>query len=664
MDQHLSRNSLSETQNNVAAYTIEPENNNLEGVNDEYWRYIPLLKAALIRGDWDMASRFFDQDPRAIKAPITDFSETVLHIAVGTGESAIHFVEKLVERMPVEALKQLDSIGNTALHAAANVGNTRASIMLVRKNPELLYIRGQHNLLPIHCAALYACKDTLLFLLKVPKDDHVSTPFSDKDVVQLVNYAISSGFYGKSIAQDVALELVQRYPQAAKSKDDDNMCALGEIARKASAFPSGSRLKFWERVIYCCVPVKLQTVIPIKDPMSRARGDPENPAAANRRSQGIAHKYIWSICAELILKGFSISALECTGCQKLQTMLWKVFEFLGNEQEIRSLHDSNVFKSYAKDALIIAARLGIHEVIEEIVDSYPKLIWTRDDNDDRTIFQRAVIERHENVFNLLYQMGDYKRYLMLVQDNHLMLVRDTHEDTMLHLAGRLAPRIKLDLVPGAALQMQRELQWFKEVEKQIPPMYKESQNKSGETPAMVFTREHEKLVEEGQKWMKDTANSCTIVAALIVTVVFAAAITVPGGSDNTGLPIFSKKTAFIAFAVSDAISLFTSTTSLLMFLSILTSRYAESDFLYVLPKRLIIGLSTLFLSITTMMVAFSATLYLLFGHDKLWILIPVAVLASLPVTSFVSLQFPLLVDLISTTYGPGIFGKQSDRPFY
>ncbi|GFY98516.1 ankyrin repeat family protein [Actinidia rufa] len=120
-----------------------------------------------------------------------------------------------------------------------------------------------------------------------------------------------------------------------------------------------------------------------------------------------------------------------------------------------------------------------------------------------------------------------------------------------------------------------------------------------------------KLVEDGEKWMKDTANSCTIAAALIATIAFAAAITVPGGNNTNGLPMFSKEKAFIIFAISDAISLFTSTTSLLMFLSILTSRYAEGDFLYALPKRLIIGLVALFLSITTMMVAFSSTLSIL-----------------------------------------------------
>lgn len=40
---------------------------------------------------------------------------------------------------------------------------------------------------------------------------------------------------------------------------------------------------------------------------------------------------------------------------------------------------------------------------------------------------------------------------------------------------------------------------------------------------MVFTEEHKELV-------KGETNSCSVVAALIATVAFAAAITVPGGS--------------------------------------------------------------------------------------------------------------------------------------
>lgn len=165
--------------------------------------------------------------------------------------------------------------------------------------------------------------------------------------------------------------------------------------------------------------------------------------------------------------------------------------------------------------------------------------------------------------------------------------------------------------------------------------------------------------------MKDTANSCTIAAALIATIAFAAAITVPGGNDGeSGLPTFARNVAFIVFSISNAASLFTSSTSLLVCLSVLTSRYAEEDFLYALPRSLILGLFTLFLSITLMTISFSATVYIVFGQKKAFVLASVATLACLPIVSFVLLQFPLLVALMSSTYGHGIFGKKSNRPFY
>lgn len=167
--------------------------------------------------------------------------------------------------------------------------------------------------------------------------------------------------------------------------------------------------------------------------------------------------------------------------------------------------------------------------------------------------------------------------------------------------------------------------------------------------------------------MKDTATSCTVAAALIATVVFAAAITVPGGNDqNSGTPLYvmpeqHQQRAFAVFGVFDAISLFSSVTSILMFLSILTSRYAEADFLYALPKRLIIGLSMLLISITSLMVAFSSALYLVLGQNKPSRLLLVGALASLPVTLFIFLQFPLLLEIMLATYGRGIFQKKGNR---
>ncbi|WMV30590.1 hypothetical protein MTR67_023975 [Solanum verrucosum] len=242
--------------------------------------------------------------------------------------------------------------------------------------------------------------------------------------------------------------------------------------------------------------------------------------------------------------------------------------------------------------------------------------------------------------------------------HHLVCAVDSSGNSILDLAGKLAPPNKLNLVSGPAFQMQRELQWFKEVKQMVPPAYWERLNREEKAPFMVFTEEHEKLKADGEKWMKDTSSSCTIAAALIATIAFAAAITVPGGNEQqSGHPIFSGNIAFIIFAISNAASLFTSSTSLLVFLSILTSRYAEEDFLHNLPRSLIQGLVALIFSIAFMMISFSSTVYLMFGQQKAWVLIPIATMACLPITSFVLLQFPLLVDLISSTYGAGIYGN-------
>lgn len=178
---------------------------------------------------------------------------------------------------------------------------------------------------------------------------------------------------------------------------------------------------------------------------------------------------------------------------------------------------------------------------------------------------------------------------------------------------------------------------------------------------MVFTREHENLMKEGEKWMKAVAESCSITAGLITTIVFAAAITVPGGiNQELGIPLFIDNTAFTIFAVSDAMSLFASSTTLLMFLSILTGCFSEQDFLHRLPRRMIIGLVTLLLSTTAMMVAFGTTLYLVFCYQRPWMVAPICVLAFLPIAAFSTLQIPIIVDLFQSTYAR-IFGKPSNN---
>lgn len=188
-------------------------------------------------------------------------------------------------------------------------------------------------------------------------------------------------------------------------------------------------------------------------------------------------------------------------------------------------------------------------------------------------------------------------------------------------------------------------------------------DETGLTPRELFTKSHQNLMIAGEKWMKDTASSCSLVGSLIATIMFAVAFTVPGGNNQeTGFPIFLDRKLFKIFIISDAISLFSSTASVLMFLGILTSRYAEDDFLKSLPTKLIIGLFTLFFSIATMTIAFCAALFFVLRGD-LWFIIPVLMLASLPVTLFGWMQFPILIQIFKYTYRStsNIFDKKVER---
>ena len=195
--------------------------------------------------------------------------------------------------------------------------------------------------------------------------------------------------------------------------------------------------------------------------------------------------------------------------------------------------------------------------------------------------------------------------------------------------------------------------------------YAEAKNKEQKTPRALFTEKHEQLRVKGEEWMKKTAESCALVASLITTMVFSSAFQLPGGTDGgTGAPVLVNRPLFMVFAVCNAISLFSSSASILMFLSILTSRYAEHDFLRSLPLKLMFGLTALFVSIATMVAAFTATFFITFLKGVRWIPIPIAVFASVPITLFASQQFPLLIDIYRSTYGSRYLFQHSQQKLF
>ncbi|XP_016478831.1 uncharacterized protein LOC107800193 isoform X2 [Nicotiana tabacum] len=586
--------------------------------------YVPLCQAAL-GGDWEKAREFFSLHPGATSARITKGWETALHIAAGANK--VQFVEELVKLMSPLELALQNKYDNTALCFAAASGLTRIAKVMVMKNQFLPIVRGSKGVTPLHMAALLGHREMVWYLYSVTDHQYLCKD----DYISLLIATINSNLF------DVALHILQHMPELGIERDQNGDTILHVLARKPLAFSDKIELGIWQRFLYAYVSVHLQNRSSNMSSGSRIKNNTKAYAFIQHLLKTLGVKEV------LETKLMHLQALELVKCS------WK---------EVLLLNDSqigNLLRSPSRP-LFVAAELGNFKFIVELIQSYPDLIW-KVDEESRSIFHIAVIHRQEKIYKLIYNIGAHK--------DIITSYKSRNNENILHLAAKLAPTNRLGIVSGAALQMQRELLWFKEVKTIVQASYKEMRDLKGRTPGMLFAEEHKELVKEGEKWMKETASSCMLVAALITTVMFAAIFTVPGGNnDDTGTPIFLKEKTFILFSITDALALFSSVTSILMFLSILTSRYAEEDFLSTLPKRLILGFIALFVAIAAMLVAFSSSFFIVLGHQMAWIITPVAVLASIPITLFAFLQFPLLADMIRSTYGSGIFTFTSKDTIY
>ncbi|KAL3747277.1 hypothetical protein ACJRO7_016112 [Eucalyptus globulus] len=292
-----------------------------------------------------------------------------------------------------------------------------------------------------------------------------------------------------------------------------------------------------------------------------------------------------------------------------------------------------------------AASRGVFEIVDLCLKYFPELMW--DTNFAKKLIIKVVEGRHIKLFRLVIKNYPI-RYL--ADDNYMNF-------DLMEAVTKWSSRCESPDVSGAAFLMQRELQWFQAVEDRgflssERLTYMEKKKSYWEK----FVEQREELLKDARQWMKETSSSCSLVATIIITVAFAATFTVPGGNDgNKGIPIFLNKGSFMVFVVANALALFSSITAALMFLAILTSRYAIEDFLFSLPRKMILGLTFLFLSLVFMLVAFGSALMIVLSERLKWIYIPITLLAAIPIILFAILQLPLYGEMVESTFLPRLY---------
>lgn len=136
-----------------------------------------------------------------------------------------------------------------------------------------------------------------------------------------------------------------------------------------------------------------------------------------------------------------------TFAHQMVDILWTtVTEQLKKDQQ-RMLGFINTPTNFLYDA----AKVGNAEFLVLLIRRYPNLISDLDYN-FINVFYEAVENRQENVFELIYKIGLKNMF------GDLGGVRNTN---LMHLAAQIAASKHLKRVSNPALQMTRELEWYK-----------------------------------------------------------------------------------------------------------------------------------------------------------------------------------------------------------
>ncbi|XP_010666481.2 ankyrin repeat-containing protein ITN1 isoform X3 [Beta vulgaris subsp. vulgaris] len=299
---------------------------------------------------------------------------------------------------------------------------------------------------------------------------------------------------------------------------------------------------------------------------------------------------------------------------------------------------------WGETPLLMAARTGCIEVVRLILEKYPEAVDHLNENQEN-VLHVAVKNRNMEVFDLVREKRPST-------SRGLIRAVNKQDNSILHLVsckpadlGEFADDREMK---SPAVQLSEDLALLENLEDICPEFLQNHRNDQKLTGRELFAKTNAKLHEEAKTWLKSTAENCTVVIILMITVAFAAAYTVPGGPDDkTGLPILLGKPLFILFTVTDVLSLGFGLTAVVVFLTILTSPYRMKDFRRSLPQKLLLGFTLLFFSVSMMMIAFAATIVLTINARQRWTKIALYIVAVFPVVIFMLSYIPFYKELIT-----------------
>jgi hypothetical protein len=128
----------------------------------------------------------------------------------------------------------------------------------------------------------------------------------------------------------------------------------------------------------------------------------------------------------------------------------RLVEFIWSQVSARN--DNQLWESFVStDIIFNATSSGIVEILRICFEFIPDLVWTYEP-EDGYVAHIAIKNKQERAFSFLCKNPTICKMQVLTVDK-------SKNNTTSHFAAEFASQV--ESIPGAAFQMQRELQWFK-----------------------------------------------------------------------------------------------------------------------------------------------------------------------------------------------------------
>ncbi|XP_027099442.1 uncharacterized protein [Coffea arabica] len=508
--------------------------------------------------------------------PLDKRGDTVLHFLAVYGNVDAFRLLLQDGLVTIENLKAKNVNGHTALHEAARFGHKDVAEIMLRTEKDLVSERNKLGETPLFVAAACGKKEVFSLLEKYIGDCMMRR----NDGCTILHAAVIGGYYS------LAIGILESYPDLAGKRNEKGKTALHLLAAKPESFRSVSAytlndlgrkslipLHILRAIIYWCIPVLNKESQPVN-----SAEEPSNSASIHKLDRSSSVNYIlgcpWLKEIDDAKQSHAVALMLAERLIRRED--WSHYVHTEDkDHEGSQFGISSEKKSRMPDPLIQATRLGIIEVVQEILSVYPEAAYTIDGK-GRNILQIAVQEKKWFLYD----------YLMTSSTNMEMMLSDIdHEgNSIIHLAARLESPPSTP--PGVFQQMMWEVLWFKRVQYDCYPYLWELQNSDGRTAKQVFETKHASLRESAEKTVKELANAALIVSVLIGTVNFAAIFTVPGGFDQTtgeAILLKNRRWEFGLLMFYLASGLFSALFTMGPLLAIVNMRFETEDFYVPLP---------------------------------------------------------------------------------